>query len=812
MSSSGASQGSSGATGGAAGGGSAGYHLGIDLGTTYVAAGILRHGRPEIVTLGDRAPVVPSVLFFKEDGEVLHGESATRRGLSDPTRVVREFKRRVGDSTPMVVGQTPYSADVLLAKLLRFANAAVFERQGGAPASIAVTHPANWGDYKIDVLQQAVRMADVGPVTTLTEPVAAAIHYAATERLDPGQTVAVYDLGGGTFDAAVLRRTSGTGLDGAVGGVGFEVLGDVEGIERLGGIDFDEAVFHHAIRWCESAVSELDPDDPGVVQALARLRQECIEAKEALSTDTDVSIPVVLPNLQTEVRLTRSEFEAMIRPLLQQTVDAMHRAIRSSGVAVDELAAILLVGGSSRVPLIAEMVGADLGRPIAVDQHPKHTVALGAAIAAGQAAGDDVPGLVSTAPPVEAVPPVEAPVPSATSGAAPAVGGDPVTRPGTAAVGGAPLAAAVGAPPDGNSPRTVAPAAGSAGADESQLVPLARGEGDGPQAILTRQPSPAHAESPGIPPAVSPAPSPSTPSGAGGGAGAAAPSGAGAGHGRGHAGSSPPAPVPAPAERPPEAFAAPPAAPRATAGPVAGGPAKPFDHRQVVNGGPPPPRGRGALLAVAALIALALVGGGVLALIRSTDDGGQEVASDGGDGPDGETTGATVSTVADDPDGSAASVDGGADETDDIDIDNDNDNDDIVEQTTSTTVIDEETTASTTTETTTTAAADAGRSATITGITVAGGAYAVAYTTTFDPVISGDPTTHHLHFFFDTVGVANAGQPGSGPWILYDGPSPFTGYGPGDRPSGATQLCVVVATHDHALDDASVFDCADLPE
>ncbi|MEL6984320.1 MAG: Hsp70 family protein, partial [Actinomycetota bacterium] len=147
------------------------YHLGIDLGTTYVAAGILRQGRPEIVTLGDRAPVVPSVLFFKEDGEVLHGESATRRGLSDPTRVVREFKRRVGDTTPLVVGQTPYSADVLLAKLLRFAHQSVVERQGGRPGSIAVTHPANWGSYKIDVLQQAVRMADIGPITTLTEPV-----------------------------------------------------------------------------------------------------------------------------------------------------------------------------------------------------------------------------------------------------------------------------------------------------------------------------------------------------------------------------------------------------------------------------------------------------------------------------------------------------------------------------------------------------------------------------------------------------------------------------------------------------------------
>ena len=106
---------------------------------------MLRQGRPEIITLGDRAAVLPSVLYFREDGEVLTGESATRRGLSDPTRLVREFKRRVGDTTPLVVGQTPYSVDVLLSKLLRFVHDTVVERQGAAPRSIAVTHPRQLG-------------------------------------------------------------------------------------------------------------------------------------------------------------------------------------------------------------------------------------------------------------------------------------------------------------------------------------------------------------------------------------------------------------------------------------------------------------------------------------------------------------------------------------------------------------------------------------------------------------------------------------------------------------------------------------------
>ena len=101
--------------------------------------------------------------------------------------------------------------------------------------------------------------------------------------------------------------------------------------------------------------------------------------------------------------------------------------------------------------------------------------------------------------------------------------------------------------------------------------------------------------------------------------------------------------------------------------------------------------------------------------------------------------------------------------------------------------------------------------ATITGITVQNGAYQVSYTTNFVPLINGGPDAHHVHFFFDTVGVENAGTPGSGPWILYDVPSPFTRYGPDDRPAGATQMCVTPATNGHAVDNVAIFHCVDLP-
>jgi hypothetical protein len=121
---------------------------------------------------------------------------------------------------------------------------------------------------------------------------------------------------------------------------------------------------------------------------VARLKEECVQAKEALSSDTDVSIAVLLPNISTEVRLTRAELEAMVRPALHSTVDALKRAIRSAGVTPEQLHSVLLVGGSSRMPIVAQLVGAELGRPVAVDAHPKHAVALGAAwLASGALAG-----------------------------------------------------------------------------------------------------------------------------------------------------------------------------------------------------------------------------------------------------------------------------------------------------------------------------------------------------------------------------------------------------------------------------------------
>jgi molecular chaperone DnaK len=387
------------------------YHLGIDLGTTYTAAAIHEAGRVEVVPLGDRGPSIPSVLYLKPDGNVVAGDAANRQGVTNPERIAREFKRRLGDPTPVLLGGVPTPPEVLTGRLLQSVYETVVRKQGAPPASVALTHPANWGPFKRDLFTRAAQSAGVPQATLVTEPQAAAISYATQERVEPGSVVAVYDLGGGTFDAAVLRKEP----DGS-----FSILGTPEGIERLGGIDFDAAVFAHVQQTLEEVFEGLDPEDERAMTSVARLRQECTQAKEALSQDTEAVIPVLLPATQTEVRTARADLEDMIRVPLGETVTALERALRSANVDPAQVSHVLLVGGSSRIPLVAEMVSAKLGRPIAVDAHPKHAVALGAATVAARAAGVTVGDAAMTA---------AAAAPAAAAAAAGAAGRGPAPPP-----------------------------------------------------------------------------------------------------------------------------------------------------------------------------------------------------------------------------------------------------------------------------------------------------------------------------------------------------------------------------------------------
>ncbi len=388
--------------------------------------------------LSDRGPVIPSVVCLRADGTVLVGADAERRAASEPDRVAREFKRRIGDSAPLLVGGSPVGAEALQAELLEFVVNRATELEGGPPDEVVVTHPANWGPYKRELLVETIREADLDPdtVRTLTEPEAAAIHYASQERVDEGSIVAVYDLGGGTFDAAVLRRTA----------EGYEILGRPTGIERLGGIDFDEAVFDHVRSQIDLDALTADPDDLDTRAAWAALRRECVAAKEALASATDSDVQVSLPGLRTEVRLTRSEFEDMIRPAVGRTTESLGRAIESAGVTPDQLTSVLLVGGSSRIPLIGQQITAALGRPVAIDAHPKYAIAKGAALSTPESS----PAGAATLPATTLAGPPPAAPPAGAFGVAPI--------PVVAAAGAAAGVAAAAGPADAPSPVAESPA------------------------------------------------------------------------------------------------------------------------------------------------------------------------------------------------------------------------------------------------------------------------------------------------------------------------------------------------------------------
>lgn len=383
------------------------YWLGIDVGTSFIAAAICREqpdhrAHLEVVPLGTRSDAARSVVYLgpgDHDGEVVVGEAAERRAAADPYRVVREFFRGVRDGSPIVIEGTPHSALGLTASVVRWVIDRVAQSQDSPAQGITVTHPASWEPATICAMADALSAAGLPQVVFCTGAQAAATAYSVRERVDNGATIAVYDLGGGTFEAAVVRKTAPQT---------FSVVGVPEGIDYLGGTDFDDAVFGHVL----AAVPALSEGAPDATERLRRsfalCRRECTEAKEALSVDTEVTIPVLLPQVQSQVSLTRAEFEDLIRPQIAETVDALRRTLASAGVVPADLDAVLLVGGSSRIPLVAQLLTVELGRPVTVDAEPQAAIALGAALSGLPAGSGDIDeattGVATPAPTPAGVP------------------------------------------------------------------------------------------------------------------------------------------------------------------------------------------------------------------------------------------------------------------------------------------------------------------------------------------------------------------------------------------------------------------------
>jgi hypothetical protein len=366
------------------------YQLGIDFGTTCTAAAVRRAagGAPEVVPLGGRGGAVSSVLHLARDGRVTVGEAAAGLAGIDPTRVVRELKRRVGHPEPVVLGGHAWTAEELAARLLRWVVDRVVEQEGAQPARIALAHPPSWAAHTLERLAAALGGQDLG-VTFVAEP--RAVAHAAAGAVAPGDTIAIHDLGGGRFDAAVLRRES------APSG-GFAILGVPETIGDLGGLDLDELVWQHVRA---GLVDDVPP--------VARVRRACTRAKETLSAENDVVVRIRRGEFRGAVRLDRTTFEKLIAPHVDRTVAALRRTIASAGLEPGQLSALLLVGGCARIPLVARAVSEQLDRVPTVHDAPD-LVARGAVLALTAPGATADPGaLVSTASGYLAVrPPVAA--------------------------------------------------------------------------------------------------------------------------------------------------------------------------------------------------------------------------------------------------------------------------------------------------------------------------------------------------------------------------------------------------------------------
>ncbi|HEX6358553.1 Hsp70 family protein [Actinophytocola sp.] len=351
------------------------YALGIDLGTARTTAAVSRNQRdswsePAVVPLDAATdqPGVASVLYLTSDDAVEVGEAAIRAGASNPDRVARDFLDRIGDEVPLALGDQHYPAETLAAALVAWVVDRVEEHEGAPASQLVVTHPVGWGVHRRSVLQSALRDLNLPELTMLPRPVAAAEAYAATERLEIGQEIAVYSLGASRFEAAVLRR----------GSFGFELRSHADSPDVLGGDLFDDLVAEHAA----AELGEL-PDDPA---ALVQLRAACVDAKERLSTAVAVTIPTPPGAKKATVLLQRTAFDTLIRPVVEHTVRVLQRAIQGSGADTDALRAVVLVGGCAHVPLIAELVTAAVRVRVVGVQDPVTAIARGAALAGGKVA------------------------------------------------------------------------------------------------------------------------------------------------------------------------------------------------------------------------------------------------------------------------------------------------------------------------------------------------------------------------------------------------------------------------------------------
>ncbi|TAE77992.1 MAG: molecular chaperone DnaK [Verrucomicrobia bacterium] len=359
--------------------------LGIDLGTTHSAVGAVDSGFPILLADRDGRRITPSAVWFGEDGAIEVGRRALRRRSTEPGRVVTSIKRLMGrrygeeldfcvpmgvsaDGRLMVLGRTP---EEVSAEILRELKGIAENRLERSVDKAVITVPAYFNDAQRAATKRAGELAGMEVVRILSEPTAAALAY-GLDKLGERARVAVYDLGGGTFDLSVLEMQDGV----------FQVLA-TRGDTRLGGDDLDLALARHG-----AARGGVDFDRLSDA-AKVRLIEEAERVKRVLSErDTESFLaPFYDGSSSLEIELTRAELESLARPFIARSLNCCRQALADAGCTAAELDAVVLVGGSTRIPAVRHAVAELFGREPDLSQHPDEAVALGATIQAGVLGG-----------------------------------------------------------------------------------------------------------------------------------------------------------------------------------------------------------------------------------------------------------------------------------------------------------------------------------------------------------------------------------------------------------------------------------------
>src|ERR671919_524379 len=354
--------------------------VGIDLGTTNSVVATLEGGEPTVIPNAEGSRTTPSVVALSKTGEVLVGEVAKRQAITNPDRTVRSVKRHMGTSWSIDIDGKKYTPQEISARILQKLKRDAEAFLGDTVNQAVITVPAYFDDAQRQATKEAGQIAGLEVLRIVNEPTAASLAY-GLDKTEGEQTILVFDLGGGTFDVSLLELGDGV----------FEVKA-THGNTNLGGDDWDQRVIDHLVKTFKDQNGvDLSKDK----MAMQRLKEAAEKAKMELSSTqtTNINLPFITATeqgpLHLELTLTRSEFERMTEDLLDKCKDPFNYAVKDAGISVNDIDHVILVGGSTRMPIVRNLVKELTGGK---DPHqgvnPDEVVAVGAAIQAGVLRGE----------------------------------------------------------------------------------------------------------------------------------------------------------------------------------------------------------------------------------------------------------------------------------------------------------------------------------------------------------------------------------------------------------------------------------------